>query len=130
MQFIRFVVPERDSRTGQPMGLMSLAYAALRAGEIEAAREDELRESLTWLESNLPVPNRFARKHNVSHKETHGISWVKSEANEVVRRLRRIAEVLIDHGHPVEMKITARPGYVVYEDDWQVVAEPFNGEPA
>ena len=34
--------------------------------------------------------------------------------------------ILEKHGIVVEMLETERPGYVVYEDDVQVVAEPFS----
>ena len=37
-----------------------------------------------------------------------------------------MAAILGEHGIVVETLETERPGYVVYEDDVQVVAEPFS----
>jgi hypothetical protein len=34
--------------------------------------------------------------------------------------------ILENHGVWIEMLKTARPGYVVYQDEFQVVAEPFS----
>jgi hypothetical protein len=39
-----------------------------------------------------------------------------------------LADILRRHGVAVEVVETGRPGYVVHEDEWQVVAEPFHGE--
>jgi hypothetical protein len=126
--FLRFVIADRDTRTGQPTGLLTLAYLLLRSDELTDAESDEIRDHVKWLETHVPVPSRFARKRNVSHKDTHGLSWAKASATEVVGRLYALAEIARRHGHPVEAMQTARPGYVVYEDEWQVVAEPFHGE--
>jgi len=128
MRLLRFVISDRDWRTGQPKGLMSLAYDLLRSGELPSTDEYELLQHVEWIEANLPVPERFARKRNVSHKNTHGISWIKADATEAVRRFRAIAEIMNRHDLAVEVMQTDRPGYIVYEDDWQLVAEPFHGE--
>ena len=42
--------------------------------------------------------------------------------------MQALAGVLHGHGCEVERLTTDRPGYVVYEDDYQVVAEVFRGE--
>jgi hypothetical protein len=125
---LRFVLSDRDERTGRQTGLMTMAYGLLRSGDLFDAEENELRRLMQWLESNLPIPDRFARKRNVSHKQTHGISWVRSDAVEAVRCLRAIADIAWRNGHSIEILQTERPGYIVYEDEWQVVAEPFHGE--
>ena len=128
MRLLRFIVPERDDRTGQPTGLIALAYALLRSDQLGGHDAANLQGQLTWIESNLPVPRRFARKHNVSHRHTHGLSWIKSDARAAVQCLYAIANIVRQHGHAVEILQTSRPGYVVHEDRWQVVAEPFHGE--
>ncbi|KRA16432.1 MULTISPECIES: hypothetical protein [unclassified Lysobacter] len=130
MPFLRFVIPARDWRTGQATGLLTLAYEQLRSGELTEWEHAQLGEHLRWLELNLPVPDRFARKRNVSHKNTHGVSWLKAEATPAVDRMRAVATLLWERGHSVEMVMADRPGYIVYEDLQQIVAEPFHGEPA
>ncbi|MFT3805777.1 hypothetical protein [Arenimonas sp.] len=110
------------------MGLLTLAYELIREDSLFVADSDELRESLKWMEQRLPIPARFARKRNVSHKETHGLSWIKSDAGEIVDRLHAMSELVRRLGYAVEILREDRPGYVVYEDDWQVVAEPFHGK--
>lgn len=121
-------MPERDTRTGQPTGLLTLAYELLRQDALRSGDEEALREHLHWLERHVPIPDRYSRNRNASHKETHGLSWMKATAAEAVAKLHAVAEILRRYGHPAEMVRSTRPGYVVYEDDFQVVAEPFHGE--
>ncbi len=128
MKLLRFVIPNRDQRTGQPMGLMTLAYRLLGSSELTGEDDHELRQLVEWMETQVPIPSRFARKRNVSHKETHGISWMKADAAEAIRHLHFIAEIVRRYGYSVDIMQTERPGYVVHEDAWQVVAEPFHGE--
>jgi hypothetical protein len=125
---LRFVISDRDLRTGQQTGLMTLAYRLLRSGDLSEADEDALGIHIKWLEANLPVPERFARKRNVSHKQTHGISWLKDDAIDAIQHLHAVADIARRYDYAVDVVLTERPGYVVHEDDWQVVAEPFHGE--
>jgi hypothetical protein len=39
--------------------------------------------------------------------------------------MQELVAVLENHGVPVHILKTTRPGYVVYEDEFQVVSEPF-----
>ena len=126
--YLRFVLGEADKRTGTNKGLFTAAYSALRSEELYDYEEKEVKEALAWLEKHLPVPDKFSRKKNASHKNTHGIAWFKPDAAEVLKHMRRIVTVLEEHGVRVEILETTRPGYFVYEDDYQIVAEPFNRE--
>jgi hypothetical protein len=122
------VLEETDQRTGKDKGLFTAAYSALRSKELYEYQEVEIKEALKWLEKHLPVPEKFSKKRNASHKNTHGISWFKPEATETLKQIRRIVAVLEEYGMKIQILKTTRPGYVVYEDDYQIVAEPFNGE--
>lgn len=126
--FLRFVGHDLDPRTGQPIGLMTLAYALRNSGDANVADSDQLLAHLDWIQRHVPIPTRFARRRNGGHKETHGLSWAKASAAEFVRHLHAIADILGRYDMAVEVVRTTRPGYVVHEDDWQVVAEPFHGE--
>jgi len=126
--YLRFVVSAQDARTGYAQGLLTAAYALLRWDALADADAAALREHLAWFETHVPSPTKFARKRNVSHRNTHGLSWVRSDARAVVTRLHALARFIERYGYVVDVMRSARPGYVVYEDDLQVVAEPFNGE--
>ena len=107
---------------------MTLAYQLLRSDNVLPTDEEQLAGHVQWIESHLPIPRRFARKKNVSHKHTHGISWLKPHATEVMAHMYAVADIAGKYGYHVQILRTDRPGYIVHEDDWQVVAEPFHGE--
>ena len=126
--YLRFVGTDTDERTGQATGLMTIAYELRNAGALNLADETQLLTHLHWIQTEIPIPTRFARRRNGHHKETHGLSWVKSEATELIAHLYAIADIAGRHDRMIDVQRTARPGYVVYEDEWQIVAEPFHGE--
>jgi hypothetical protein len=128
MPFLRYESPDRDSETGQPIGLLKLAYDLLRCDWLSGDVHAELHAHVMWMEAHVPAPTRFARKRNAYHRNHHGVTWAKSEATDMVARLHAIAAIVERHWRPVQLVATSRPGYVVFEDDWQVVAEPFHGE--
>ncbi len=125
---IRFVTDGRHLPYGHRTGIFPSAYKARRENWLASGRHDELCDLLLWFSDNLPVPDRFAasRQHNGKHS---GISWIRSSAADHMRRLRRIADLLDGVGVQVQELRTTRPGYILYEDEFQVVALPFKDTP-
>ena len=82
---------------------------------------------LGWLGDNLEKPTRFNRTKSKGYyrRATKGMSWFKPTATDHISRMHALAAILRNHGHQVSLMKTRSPGYVVYEDDYQVVAEPF-----
>jgi hypothetical protein len=93
--------------------------------------EDEDRRLLTellhWFGENLATPDRFHRSKSKGfyRRTTRGIAWFKDSASDCLSRMHRMRVILEKYGHPVTMLTEGRVGYVVYEDELQVVAEPF-----
>jgi hypothetical protein len=94
-------------------------------GELSAEEMAILSTIGGWLDAHLPKPERFSRKRNHSHRTPMAISWFKDSATQHVAKVREVAALLGARGIAVETIATDRPGYVVYEDEFQVVAEPF-----
>ncbi len=84
----------------------------------------ELRD---WFNENLEAPDRFtASKPPYYRKQSKAISWFKDTAVEHIGRARQMVEILESHGVAVDTYMANRVGYVVYEDDYQIVAEAFS----
>ena len=66
-----------------------------------------------------------ASKGPFYRKKSRALSWFKDSAREHIAQARNLAAILQNHCVPVRMLKTDRVGYVVYEDEYQVVAEPF-----
>ena len=86
---------------------------------------------MSWFKDNLAVPQRFNRSKSNGYyrRRTAGISWLKPTATEHIDKMRALVAILENNGYYRVSEIpTERPGYVIFEDDHQVIAEPFRGE--
>lgn len=126
--FLRFVTETIDANTGVKRGIFPAAYALHKEGGVAEPDQSALASLLDWFEENLPIPNRFNRTKSkgFDRKATKGISWIRESASEHIAKLWEITRLLERNGCHISMIRTDRPGYIVYEDDIQVVAEPFS----
>jgi hypothetical protein len=127
---LRFVVANSHPDTGLEEGIFRAAHD-LRDGTSASALDREFLDTLlSWFDANLAKPERFnsSRSKGYYRRKTAGISWLKPAAVEHLARMRELAGILERNGIRVSQITTDRPGYVVFEDDHQIVAEPFRGE--
>lgn len=87
-----------------------------------------LEELYAWFKANLPVPTRFALSSR-PHAKAQALSWFRDTATQHIRQMREYQRMLEEAGLNVRVLQTERPGYVVFEDDYQVVAYPFADTP-
>lgn len=127
MLYLRFVLSNQNPDTGAHEGIFACAYELKHSGSLLEHEARKLQELLNWLDDNLAVPSRFNRTKSKGYyrRKTKGISWLKSSALTHVAKMQQIASILKEQGLYVSMIKSARPGYIVYEDDHQIVAEPF-----
>ena len=116
--YIRLVVGQIDWASRQQRGVFAAAYALLDSGEITEADREDMRANLRWFSANLPVPPNFDSER--------AIFWFKSDAGEVTRRIWQLVHVLRRNELRVDLIRTRRPGYIVYEDRFQIGAIPFH----
>src|SRR5262245_2052040 len=128
MRFIRFVLARRHEDSGVEDGAFGLAYELRDARDVEAKDRELLAETLSWFEKNLETPTRFNRTKSKGfyRRTTRGIAWFKDTATEHLARMHQIKAVLERHGHSVMVVSETRVGYVVYHDEFQIIAEPFS----
>lgn len=124
--FIHFALEQIDDRTGKYAGLFTLAYTLRDEDELTVQEQDHVQELIDWFKANLPIPDKFSKGRNKTHKNTQGISWFKSESKESIGKMWELKAIIENHGFNISVLKTDRPGYIVYEDDQKVVAEPFN----
>ena len=126
--FVRFVIDDRTPISDARLGVIQAAYALLRDSTVSTADRARLRALLDWFNERLGPPDRFNRTKSKGYhrRETAGIAWFKDTAAQHIARMREIGDVLERNGHHVTMLTERKLGYVVYEDDHQVIAEPFN----
>jgi hypothetical protein len=123
--YLRFVISQTDEDSSRRQGLFQ-AIAHLRdASKLPKHEEDSVDELRGWFSKKLRKPESFSRSGR-PHAHRKAISWFRDTAREHIARMYELAEILETHGVLVDVIRTARPGYIVYEDEFQVAAEPFS----
>ena len=129
---MRFVASTRNIDSGVESGLsFEIAYAVAKHADTSAIDEEAIREQLAWFAHHLPIPSRFNRSRSKGYyrRKTKGICWFKSAASECLARMHILRQIVEAHGYHTVMLREDRIGYVVYQDEFQVVAEPFHETP-
>ena len=119
-EYVRFVVGRKDEDSHVEQGIFQAAGQALEWQNVTGSDADELKELRGWFNENLEKPSSFGRD-----RLRLGICWFKTDATEYISRIWQMVQILERNGIYVKKIRTGKPGYVIYEDEWQLVAEPF-----
>lgn len=122
--YVRFVILAVDEDSHAEQGLFQAAADLLEGDQFAEPDRSLVEETLNWLAKQLPVPNRFSRSRRRSAQKK-AISWFKSSAGDYIARMETLAVLVEQQGYHVKRITTRRPGYVAYEDEYQIVAEGF-----
>ena len=126
MAYLRFVVADIDEDSGRELGVFHAISHLQSQGILYDHERKEYETVQQWFAENLKTPTRFtASKPPFYRKKNKAISWFKDSAFEHLARVRELVAILQHHGVSVQMLKADRVGYVVYEDEYQIVAEPF-----
>jgi hypothetical protein len=119
-EYVRFVIGRKDEDSQVEQGIFQAAALALEWQDITGSDADALNELRAWFSENLEKPASFGRD-----KLRLGICWFKTGSTEHIARIWEMVSILERNSIYVKKIRTDKPGYVVYEDEWQLVAEPF-----
>jgi hypothetical protein len=119
-EYIRFVVGRKDDESQVEHYIFQAAALALEWRDVTGSDAEELKVIRAWFNKNLEKPTSFGRD-----QLRLGISWFKTGSTEHIARIWEMVRILERNGIYVKKIRTDKPGYVVYEDEWQIVAEPF-----
>jgi hypothetical protein len=119
-EYIRFVIGRKDEDSHVEQGVFQAAARALEWHDITGSDANGLKELQAWFSKNLEKPTSFGRD-----KLRLGICWFKTASTEHISRIWEMVHIRERNGIYVKKIRTDRPGYVIYEDAWQLVAEPF-----
>lgn len=122
--YIRFVIHANDESSGRRQGLFHAMETLQDAGTLYAYEQEQYDAIYNWFRHNLQKPSSFSRSSSPAAKDV-ALSWFKGTAKDHIAKMHEVAFILHSHGVEVEVLRTSRPGYIVYEDEYQVAAEPF-----
>ena len=108
-------------------GLFNVAYELREQNTLLEATRARIDGHLRWFRENLAVPKRFNRTKSKGYyrRTAKGISWFRDTAEAQLFRMHELKDIVEAHGYVVSIIQEERIGYIVYEDEHQVVAEPF-----
>lgn len=122
--YVRFVTSTIDKDSGKRRGVFQGIADLVDANELSEHELEELQGIRKWFNQHLKKPDRFARSQR-KNAAPKAISWYKSRATDYVSRMHAMCRILNEHGVSTEMITSARPGYIVFEDEHQIAAVPF-----
>lgn len=129
--FVRFVCQDQVNGMAARSGFFCAAYELRDQATLDQYSYDRLETLLAWFRENLKIPTRFntTKSKGAFNRETKGLSWFKPEAGNMLDKCYELIALLEENGYLIETLRADRIGYVVYEDESQIVAEPFSDTP-
>lgn len=117
----QFINPYNEPETGI---FMALKY--LRDDHPTTRDEDinKLKLLTGWFNQYLDKPDKFSNASN-KNPASISLSWFKDSAKEHIQKIYELIEILERYDFIVERVASKNPGYIVYEDEFQISAIPF-----
>jgi hypothetical protein len=120
--FVRFVAGTDSENAYWLTGVITSARVLRDDGELYRHEVNLLAEAFEWFNQHLPCPP-FREKFQTGAWTREAVCWFRDDAGEPLGRIWDIIFILEEHGVPVRLVTTNRPGKIVYSDEFQVVAE-------
>jgi len=117
----QFINPYGELETGLFTALKYLRddYSLTKDEDI-----NKLKELTGWFNRNLEKPTKFSNGTS-KYNENVSLSWFKDSAKEHIRKIQEFIEIAERYDIIVERVASKNPGYIVFEDEYQVSAVPF-----
>lgn len=120
--FVRFVTGAEDENAYRLKGIFTAAYLLRHKREFHDYESDWLEEIFEWFNQNLPTPP-FEEKLRSSRWTANAKCWFRNDADECIQRIWDLVALLREHEVAVRLVKAKTIGKVVYEDEFQIVAE-------
>lgn len=121
--YVRFVCFHTVGRNRNRLGVFKAIDEAVKSDHAPAWAITEARRQNAWFNANLSIPKQFSAGGHRGFGQP-GLSWFKPVATEHIARMHSLKRALEACGIYVEMLTARDPGLIVWQDDFQIVAEP------
>jgi len=121
--FIRFVSGEIHECSHVSAGLFQTAFELMADPRLPDDEYDLLRELMDWFNKYLKGPSEYRLRS--PWRLERAICWFKPTAHEHLTRAWEMAAILERNEVFIRMIKAQRAGYILYEDEAQVFAQPF-----
>ncbi len=121
--FIRFVSGEIDTNSHVSAGVFCAAFDLIDEARLSGPDRTELVELMHWFDRHLKGP--FEHRLKSRRSAERSICWFKANAHDYVKQAWKMTRILERNNVLVWVIKSRRAGYIIYEDEAQIVAEPF-----
>ncbi len=118
--YLRFIGLCQDRRSRYEQGLIHLAYKLKYNNSFTDYEYEEVQYVFRWIDRNLIVPPILKIPGNY-----RCLCWFKPSAQEHIRVMWKLFSVIQNKGIAVDMIKCEEIGRIRYQDDYQIVAQPF-----
>lgn len=126
-EYFRFVITENEKQFGRPLGIFQALFSLKDFDLIEEYDWTWYNQIVDWFGDNLVEPDNFSRSQK-KYAKPLGICWYKPTAHEYISKMYELVTFLNQYNIEVVILKSDKPGYIVYEDEHQIVAEPFSNK--
>ena len=124
--FVRIQATTRNERGGFS-GVFGLVNRLAFAGELSAEEDRFRRVNNHWYDAAYPNPSDVDPAVYDHELNPRAAAWFKITAGHLLERVDGYLAILDRHGVGYEVVRSDRPGRIIYEDPYQVVAVPDDG---
>jgi hypothetical protein len=89
--------------------------------------KERLEKIKKWFNNNLAAPNKFSKSKSKNPANV-SLSWFKSSAIEHLKWMYEMKEIIGRYDIHVEVIKRENPGYIVYEDEYQISTIPHRAD--
>ena len=125
--YLRFITEYVDKNGDIDRGIFNVLRFIREDSATQDDDADLLKNLMNWFNNNLDAPDKFSNATN-KNPESISLSWFKDSAKKHIGKIYEIRGLLSKYGIEVEVLTTKTPGYIIYEDDYQISAIPFKAD--
>ncbi|OSZ82756.1 hypothetical protein CAP35_05695 [Chitinophagaceae bacterium IBVUCB1] len=121
--FIRFITEFKNEYDEIETGVFQAVGYLCRTDVMYDYDKKHLMEIRGWFNANLEKPTRFSKSLKKNAPKV-SLAWFKSTATEHLKRMYEMKVIIEKYDITVLVIKRENPGYIVYEDDFQVSTLP------
>ncbi len=120
--FIRYIGGTPQDNPYLATGIITLARILRDEGKLQPYAVELVNEFFEWFNESIPCPP-FTENIKSGKWTTDAVAWFKETNPAIQIQMWDIMCVLKEHDQQVRFIQTETPGKIVYEDQFQIVAE-------
>ncbi len=125
--YLRFISPWRTRWLNVDYGIFQAAFKCRDDELLPDYLLIDLMNEVDWFKKHLPSPNE--RHFQYRGGDNIGICWFRDDAQAMIRRARRMVNIMRAGDIWITESCTNKPGHILYRDDYQIIAKPEKSTP-